>query len=365
MKISSGGMSWLMQKDRAFMRMDNQYISGWAETEVKNALALILPDKVDANIDYVGPKLSLDKFLKVLGLFKWASNIFGEATVVLVDNDGELDVLVPEQHGTAAHSTYIKPDTGSKLIVGTIHSHPKMGAFWSGTDKHDQLKMSGMHVVLGLDTVGDVKVSLCSLFCMKTQKDYPLEFFVEGYDKQPADAFPEEWKSMFKIDPIPIPRGAADTVQEPRCNKKTWSELAAEGIYFDDVGAAYRDNIILTDEEYNLYVDLFAESIKVDKGTKGPDGLPVMKGCYAIFSAGTGELPHRLYMYSHEGEPPTVVLLDDGYYNDSDQSFAEIIQKGIPVLTTLNDVLASAVDIDNEVWSELTAEKLLFELEEK
>ena len=60
-------------------------------------------------------------------------------------------ILVPEQVNTPAHCKYdadsvaeIKPE--NVLIVGSVHSHPEMSAYASGTDHADQADFDGLHI---------------------------------------------------------------------------------------------------------------------------------------------------------------------------------------------------------------------------
>lgn len=63
-------------------------------------------------------------------------------------------VLVPEQQNTSVHCKYdadsivnIKPDDA--MIVGSVHSHPDMPAYASGTDHDDQADFDGIHITYG------------------------------------------------------------------------------------------------------------------------------------------------------------------------------------------------------------------------
>lgn len=63
-------------------------------------------------------------------------------------------ILVPEQTNTAAHCKY-DPDSVAALkedhiiIVGSVHSHPEMPAYASGTDHEDQADFDGLHITYG------------------------------------------------------------------------------------------------------------------------------------------------------------------------------------------------------------------------
>ena len=63
-------------------------------------------------------------------------------------------VLVPEQTNTSVHCKYEadsiveqKPD--HVMIVGSVHSHPGMAAYASGTDHADQADFDGIHITYG------------------------------------------------------------------------------------------------------------------------------------------------------------------------------------------------------------------------
>ena len=79
---------------------------------------------------------------------------------------GEWDIRAPEQKGTGVHVSFFEekhPDAKFQ-VAGTIHTHPNMGAFWSGTDMNDQGKKPGMiHWVFGLRG-GLVDQYKCSYF---------------------------------------------------------------------------------------------------------------------------------------------------------------------------------------------------------
>lgn len=90
-------------------------------------------------------------------------------------DDAKWFAALPKQRGTGAHVAY--SDSGDMQIPqgyyfsGTIHSHPNMGAFWSGTDTKDQKDKTGLHMVVGTDSSGTMRTHLCSLFLMGEQYD--------------------------------------------------------------------------------------------------------------------------------------------------------------------------------------------------
>ena len=63
-------------------------------------------------------------------------------------------ILVPDQSNTSVHCNYepqsiadIKED--HIMIVGSVHSHPGMSAYASGTDHQDQADFDGIHITFG------------------------------------------------------------------------------------------------------------------------------------------------------------------------------------------------------------------------
>jgi len=82
-----------------------------------------------------------------------------ESIVILTFDPAKSDssgwgVLVPDQTNTSVHCKYDadsiveqKPD--DVLIVGSVHSHPEMAAYASGTDHADQADFDGIHITYG------------------------------------------------------------------------------------------------------------------------------------------------------------------------------------------------------------------------
>jgi hypothetical protein len=84
----------------------------------------------------------------------------GSESIVLLTYDTTKEgpegwgILVPEQTNTATHCKY-DPDSIVDLkedhimIVGSVHSHPEMPAYASGTDHEDQADFDGLHITYG------------------------------------------------------------------------------------------------------------------------------------------------------------------------------------------------------------------------
>jgi hypothetical protein len=84
----------------------------------------------------------------------------GSESIVLLTYDTTKEgpegwgILVPEQTNTSTHCKY-DPDSivdlkeDHVMIVGSVHSHPEMPAYASGTDHDDQADFDGLHITYG------------------------------------------------------------------------------------------------------------------------------------------------------------------------------------------------------------------------
>lgn len=103
------------------------------------------------------PKIIIDKLDE---FFRLVHAKHGTESIVLLTYDTTKEgsdgwgVLVPDQTNTAAHCKY-DPDSVAALkedhimIVGSVHSHPEMPAYASGTDHDDQSDFDGVHITYG------------------------------------------------------------------------------------------------------------------------------------------------------------------------------------------------------------------------
>ncbi len=105
-------------------------------------------------------------------------------------------VLVPEQVNTPAHCKYdadsiaeIKPE--HVLIVGSVHSHPEMSAYASGTDHADQADFDGLHITYGWQK---------SVNNGATQHYFELQMSGTAYSLKAEDVF-EDYTFQKQPDP--------------------------------------------------------------------------------------------------------------------------------------------------------------------
>lgn len=105
-------------------------------------------------------------------------------------------ILVPDQENTAAHCNYdphsvaeVKPD--NVMIVGSVHSHPHMSAYASGTDHADQADFDGIHITYGWQK---------SVNNGATQYHIELQMAGQAYTLKPEDVF-EDFSIQKEPDP--------------------------------------------------------------------------------------------------------------------------------------------------------------------
>lgn len=110
-----------------------------------------------------------------------------------VDEDGNYlregwGFLIPDQENTGSHCDY-KPDSifdekpFNVIVVGSIHSHPHMPAFASGTDHHDQSAFNGLHITFGWQS---------SVQNNATQYHVELQIDSKNWIMQPEQVFEQQ-----------------------------------------------------------------------------------------------------------------------------------------------------------------------------
>ena len=103
--------------------------------------------------------------------------------------------LIPvEQEVEGAHVDY--KINGSKGAVGTIHSHPSFGAFYSATDDHDDKQFDGIHIVLGQITDEIPKIE-ASAVVNGNRFEFKPEQLIANIPKSPKADKTHEWMDKF------------------------------------------------------------------------------------------------------------------------------------------------------------------------
>lgn len=146
-------------------------------------------------------------------------------------------VLVPEQENTSVHCKYdadsiaaLKPD--DVMIVGSVHSHPGMPAYASGTDHADQADFDGVHITFGWQNNVNSGATQYHIELQVSGESYTLkpEDVFEGYtlQKQP-DPEVVEWSTKVK-KALPLYTGGSATqaAHHPAPNQSYQTAWAAQ-----------------------------------------------------------------------------------------------------------------------------------------
>ena len=146
------------------------------------------------------PRIIIDKLDE---FFRLVHAQHGTESIVILTYDTTKEgsdgwgVLVPEQENNSVHCKYdndsiaaIKPD--HVMIVGSVHSHPDMPAYASGTDHEDQADFDGVHITYGWQK---------SVNAGATQYHLELQIGGSNYILKPEDVF--EYSPPPTKDPDP------------------------------------------------------------------------------------------------------------------------------------------------------------------
>jgi len=141
--------------------------------------------------EYNMPPIPRDIIDKLDEFFRLVHAQHGTESIVILTFDTTKEgsdgwgVLVPEQENTSVHCKYdadsiaeMKPD--HLMIVGSVHSHPEMSAYASGTDHADQADFDGVHITYGWQKTVNQGA---------TQYHIELQIGGEHYKLDPQDVF--------------------------------------------------------------------------------------------------------------------------------------------------------------------------------
>ena len=157
----------LIASDGCYSKLDSGMVKGWMKlTSLSEVLARAedLGEERKAELEsafrWTASPIERDEMAKVLSAIKE----FVAHEIVLIiyrkETTGEWFIKAPPQKGSPASVDYEDKDESGVpegyRFFGTIHSHPRMSAFWSGTDSRDQKDKLGIHIVVGTDSEGNM-----------------------------------------------------------------------------------------------------------------------------------------------------------------------------------------------------------------
>jgi hypothetical protein len=161
---------------------------------------------VEEEAHYTMPPIPHVIVTKLDEFFRLVHAKHGTESIVLLTYDTTKEgsdgwgILVPEQTNTSVHCSY-DPDSIVDLkedhimIVGSVHSHPEMPAYASGTDHADQADFDGLHITYGWQKSSNNGA---------TQYHIEMQMAGTSYTLTPADVF-----ESFSIQKDPDPEVVA------------------------------------------------------------------------------------------------------------------------------------------------------------
>ena len=184
--------NYVIGTDKVLVRTSSACMEGWERCDSIDALRTYAsgPVKVEEGVKWTGAKLPAAMMKEVLGTIKnFPTN---ETAYVLYYNwvKKEWFIRCPEQRGRGGGVHF--EDDGKGVdpgfsVIGSIHTHPEMSAFWSGTDMADQRGKYGLHIVFGLRG-GIVNDNKCTIFTPSGHYDQKLFDVLEEVDfKEPGE----------------------------------------------------------------------------------------------------------------------------------------------------------------------------------
>ena len=191
--------------DRVIAKIENSCLYGWEEVKTIDQLKAAADERTPnytTYVKWVGAKIPKKLMQQLLGTIHQFPRT--ETGFVLYYNSlkREWAVKCPEQSGCGASVAFkdngVPPEPGFATI-GTLHTHPEMKAFWSGTDSDDQVGKFGVHFVFGLKD-GHVKHTLCTVFTQAGQYDQQLSDMIEPVDFDADYAPNPEWVEKIKAN---------------------------------------------------------------------------------------------------------------------------------------------------------------------
>lgn len=190
--------SYLIGSDRCLVYTKSPMLVGWEECtdlDVIKAFAPKCDQKYKPGLTWIGSKMPSELFKKVLGTIAQFPRMETAFSIYYKISDKSWHIKVPAQYGHGASVRF--EDNGDGVpagyaLIGSIHTHPEMGAFWSGTDMNDQSRKYGLHMVFGLRS-GKVEQHKCTIFTPTAKYDQQLWDVVEETDLKADYEAPKEW----------------------------------------------------------------------------------------------------------------------------------------------------------------------------
>lgn len=211
-------MTYLIGKDKILCRVTSPLISGWEDcTDVRQLMRSAkkeIGDQIVPGVKWMGTKIPLEQMKKVLGTVHQFPHTECGFILEYRAEDGAWNIELTEQQGQSAFVHW--EDTVQHdgfMSMGTIHTHPEMNAFFSGTDHHNDEGQYGVHIVLGLSNGHAVRTA-CRIYTPTGHYDQDIwdicEKWDEAADYEPVQAWVDIVKKGMKTQHTPAWPSALD-----------------------------------------------------------------------------------------------------------------------------------------------------------
>jgi proteasome lid subunit RPN8/RPN11 len=196
--------SFVIAQDGVKVRLESPCLDGWVTPKDLKDLQTYATKPLDTDKyhgpRWIGSKMPADLMKQVLGTIHEFPKMETAYTLYYNPIEGKWAVKCPEQSGAGASVSFL--DEGDNMpdgyiLTGSIHTHPEMGAFWSGTDLHDQQFKAGLHIVFGLHD-GLVSQNKCTVFLPNAQEDQDIWNVIEEVDFNQVYEPVAEWVETIK-----------------------------------------------------------------------------------------------------------------------------------------------------------------------
>ena len=196
--------NYVVGTDKVLAKLDTPCLEGWITVDNIKELQTYTDKEVNRENYpepvWKGSKFPAELMKQVLGTIHEFPHMETAYSLYYNVTTGEWAVKCPDQCGAGASVSY--EDDGTDMpagfsIIGSIHTHPEMSAFWSGTDLNDQKKKHGIHFVFGLHD-GLVRYSLVTVFTPTEQFNQDIHNVVEDFDWAQVYPAVPEWVDTIK-----------------------------------------------------------------------------------------------------------------------------------------------------------------------
>ena len=221
--------TYITEKTTSIVKVVNNII-GRAVSAVSADIADLAPVRETA--EYNLPGIPMEIVNRLDDFFRLVDAQHGTESIVLLTFDPSKKdssgwgVLVPEQTNTSVHCNY-NPDSiveekpEDVLIVGSVHSHPGMAAYASGTDHADQADFDGIHITYGWQKSVNGGATQYYIEMQMAGNSWTLkpEDVFEGFVSNKApDSLVVEWST--KVKKVQPPTGGSASLVASQHNHK-------------------------------------------------------------------------------------------------------------------------------------------------